>query len=581
MGVLIGYFSPSAADNINSWSTGSVNWPIAIGLIVMMFPPLARVNYDKMYQLMTQEFSSHRQLESAVELATFIASSEARCSSKCVCHEDSSSELIPKQKQAIQARSASSNFRGLLLSSLALNWIIGPLLMFFLAIACLPDHVPYIRGLILIGLARCIAMVIVWNELASGSNDYCAILVSLNSLFQIVTYSPLAYLFISLFLPVFHLHHSNDQKVTVSFALVAESVAIYLGIPFALGIGCWVTFNKVLGGEWISWYKRVFIRYTSPLTLIALLFTIVVMFCLKGKIIVSIPLNVLRVAVPLCVYFLTMFVGSYYLCHLFRFTHKEAITLSFTSASNNFELAIAVSIAVFGLNSPEAFAGVIGPLVEVPVMLGFVYLVRYLEQIWPTAKNSPADSSNSSYEQVEEGAIIKRKKVLFFCIGNSCRSQMALGWCQYYHADSFIAYSAGVAPLPGHPGGINAKAAKAMLEHGIDISSFRSKNIADLAHVHFDVVVTVCDSECPRYNGTNKEESAVMLHHAFDDPPALEAQLPPGASEEEKLSAYRRVCGEIQAFVRDELKLLVEMEAASVCRDEKGAICTVEGVSCV
>jgi ACR3 family arsenite transporter len=559
LGVVIGYLSPSSADNIDSWSTGNVNWPIAVGLIVMMFPPLARVNYDNFYLLMVRQFTYQHQIESIVELATFLSHSEPKCGPKCVCHDDSSNGLISRSKD----RSA-GNFKGLMVWSLVLNWLIGPLLMFFLAIACLPDNVPYIRGLILIGLARCIAMVIVWNDLASGSNEYCAVLVSLNSVFQILTYSPLAYILISLFLPVFNLGSDSQNRVSVSFGLVAESVAIYLGIPFAMGIGFWLIFNKVLGGDWAKWYKIVFIRYTSPLTLIALLFTIIVMFCLKGRVIVSIPLDVLRIAVPLCLYFTIMFVGTYYICHLFRFNTQESITLSFTSASNNFELAIAVSIAVFGLNSPEAFAGVIGPLVEVPVMLGFVYLVRYLEKLWPTVTPKPVYSSLNDKEEVP-------RNVLFFCVGNSCRSQMALGWCQYYHRDSFVAYSAGVEPKPDFPGAINPRAVQVMLENGVDISGFHSKNVEDLAHVPVDVVVTVCDAVCPRYRDTGS--SAIVLHHSFDDPSALEALLPEGTAEEDVLNVYRRVCNEIKLFVRDDLELLIE----SVYRNEQDKIvCNVE-----
>lgn len=545
LGVLIGYLSPSSADNIDSWSTGTINWPIAVGLIVMMFPPLARVDYDKVYLLFVQHFTYDHQIESMLEYATFLTKSDPKCGAKCVCHESnsttvpSSNRLTSKGNKPVDG----GNFKGILSLSLFLNCVAGPLVMFFLAIACLPDRIQYVRGLILIGLARCIAMVIVWNDLASGSSEYCAVLVSLNSIFQILIYSPYAYLLMSIFLPAFHLGSESNDNISVSFGVVAESVAIYLGIPFGLGISCWLLFNKVLGSGWKTWYKRVFIPYTAPLTLIALLFTIIVMFCLKGEVIVSIPLDVLRVSIPLCLYFFIMFVGSYYLCHRFHFNTPESITLSFTSASNNFELAIAVAIAIFGLDSPEAFAGVIGPLVEVPVMLGFVYLVRYLDKIWPTVKQP------SNYSPVtEKNDTIK--SILFFCEDNNVLSQMALGWCQYYHGDSIIAYSAGVKSKVGAPEAINAKAVKVMMEHGIDITDFHSKNITDLENISFDAVVSLSDVCCPRY----RSEGAVLLNRSFINPATFESSMPANATEEEVLNEYRSVCDEIRSFIRDDLK---------------------------
>lgn len=554
LGVVIGYLSPRSAAAIDSWSSGSVNWPIAVGLIVMMFPPLARVNYDQVGSLLHDELlalppqDQDQQQAGEEEVSLLLTKADPRCGEKCVCH-DAPTNVIPP------APAASSKFKELLQFSLALNWVVGPFLMFFLAIACLPDgHVPYIRGLIMVGIARCIAMVIVWNDLASGSAEYAAILVCFNSLFQIVCYSPYAYFFISVLLPAFQLPGSSDEVIHVSFALVAESVAIYLGIPFAIGFSCWYIFNKL--ADMKDWYKAVFIPYTSPLTLIALLFTIIVMFILKGRLIVSIPLQVLRVAIPLCIYFTVMFVGVCYCCVRFGFSLEQTITLAFTSASNNFELAIAVSIAVFGLDSPEAFVGVIGPLVEVPVMLAFVYLVKVLHAWWPAASSTTAAPSYQSIGDLE--AAIPSKNVLFLCTGNSCRSHMAQGWCWHYHSASLNlhAFSAGTAPERGQPGPINQYAVKAMLEYGIDISYHRSKHVADLAAIDFQLVVTVCDDaaqECPMFDNTGAAAPRIV-HRSFDDPPRLAADE---VDEEEIMQTYRRVCEEIRVFVRDELPNLL------------------------
>jgi arsenite transporter len=367
-GVLIGYFVPPSSKTIYSWSTNGLNWPIAIGLIMMIWPPLARVKYDRIWELLTGQIDSS--------------------SSSGALTANRKPELVRDDSQpSMTTTTGASSFQKVLSLSLILNWIVGPFLMFFLAIACLPDnHIHYIRGLILIGIARCIGMVVIWINLSSGSIEYATILVCLNSIFQIVFYSFFAYFFISVFLPLFQIQGQTGQSVNVSFELVAESVAIYLGIPFSLGFGCWLLFNRVLGtSAWKSWYNEVFIPKTSPIALLSLLFTILVMFILQGEVIVSIPLNALRVAVPLVVYFTVMFLAVYYLCYKLQYTHKETITLAFTSASNNFELAIAISIALFGLDSPEAFVGVIGALVEVPVMLTFVHMIELLHRWFPTA----------------------------------------------------------------------------------------------------------------------------------------------------------------------------------------------------
>ena len=471
LGVSLGYILPETSEVIGSMSLGTTSIPIAVGLILMMYPPLAKIRYEDLGKII-----------------------------------------------------GSKGTKAMLSFSLVLNWLIGPLLMFVLAWIFLADSPSLRNGVILVGLARCIAMVIVWNSLAKGDSEWAGILVALNSLFQIAFYSVLAYFYITI---AGTWISGAGAVVNISVIEVAKSVSIYLGIPFLAGIITRFYFIRTKG---ITWDEQRFLTKLSQTSLLALLFTIVVMFSLQGEYFVSQPLEVLRVATPLLAYFLIMFSISLAFGYYASLGYAKSTSLAFTSASNNFELSIAVAVSVFGLASQEAFATVVGPLIEVPVMISLVNVA-----LWSRKKLFSADESIKQLAPsiVEES---KERHILFVCVGNAGRSQMAEAFAK---KNGLEASSAGTTPTKR----VNPIVVQAMLEKGIDIKSNNPKMLTDEMIENANVVITMdcsVEKECPAVILANMRKR--LIEWNLEDPK--------GKSIED----IRRIRDEVERKVLDLIK---------------------------